>query len=302
MKPLGHGSHIRGAGRLHGVPAGGPIAGWVARRAGHDCNTHVASADVRRGRILNSTHVIAVVGFIVGGAIAVYWESKSDASAPPEVEGAEWRPRPRGDADESPAAGIVTDQHAAPPSPERQQPPPPPPNTQVVNEAPPEAGTKQSSVAGPTQTQARPEPATKQPPAQAAQRTRTLPRFGVRLDRILVGEQLVTNGILVESKLEEHGERNQYIIYFELVLEHRGDTGQLRLTSEDFRLEDGAGLSYPAIEAGPTCAVALEPTRSGRLGVAFAVYNDSAPARLHYRSAEHTFTPLPVDIFTPRRK
>jgi hypothetical protein len=118
-----------------------------------------------------------------------------------------------------------------------------------------------------------------------------------RLDRILVGEDVITNGVLPEATLEEHAQHSKYVVYLELSVTTEGaDRGQ-RVSHQDFRLEDTEGLIYTPIQSSNPLLAEPDVGGAACIGVAFAVYNDSAPARLLYRTGEETFLPLPESIF-----
>jgi hypothetical protein len=116
----------------------------------------------------------------------------------------------------------------------------------------------------------------------------------VKVTRILVGADAQRAGVLDESLVREHADSDRYLVYFGLALDQAGGAGQ-RLTYTDFRLEDASGLIYSPLR--PRDALNGQATSGG---VAFAVYNDSAPARLLVRVGGERFAPLPDSVF--RRK
>lgn len=248
-------------------------------------------ADGQGGKGLNHRHVLAFLGFLVGSLIGVYWEW----SPPPIEAGVQTQAGPAQTAVLPPAAVPQTADHdQSTYSPEQQEPPVSPSGTRSSEPDRPEGDTSGGEVAPALNTQ--PEQADPNQPVQAVARSGS----AVSVNRILVGEQLVTSGILAESTLAEHGERHQYIVYFELCLEEWAEKQGPPLTDWDFRLEDAAGLTYAPLEFNRALPVSSS-AEADCAGVAFAVYNDSAPARVHYRAEGSTFVPLPVHIFTPNR-
>jgi hypothetical protein len=140
-----------------------------------------------------------------------------------------------------------------------------------------------------------PKVATTDVPPAAANR-----RCQIRLNRILVGEELVTNGVFEESTLDEQAKHGKYVVYFELSVTSQEQRQNISVSFKDFRLEDGAGLIYAPIGTNDRLSAVLAPGKSARGGVAFAVYNDGAPARLLFRTGEESFTPLPESLFWNR--
>lgn len=119
----------------------------------------------------------------------------------------------------------------------------------------------------------------------------------IRLNRILVGEEVVTNGVIRESTLDEQAKHGKYVVYFELSITSQAQRSNVSVSFQDFRLEDGAGLIYSPILTNDRLSAILGPGKTARGGVAFAVYNDGAPARLLFRTGEESFTPLPESLF-----
>jgi len=119
----------------------------------------------------------------------------------------------------------------------------------------------------------------------------------IRLNRILVGEEVVTNGVFRESTLDEQAKHGKYVVYFQLSITSRAQQQNVNVSFQDFRLEDSAGLIYSPIRTDDRLSAILAPGKTARGGVAFAVYADGAPARLLFRTGEESFTPLPESLF-----
>ena len=144
-------------------------------------------------------------------------------------------------------------------------------------------------------------PPQKTPPGEAA--TSNVPPADrirlcqIRLNRVLVGEEVVTSGVFRESALDEQAKHGKYVVYFELSIGNRARRRNLTVSFQDFRLEDSAGLIYSPLRIADCLSATLEPGKTARGGVAFAVYNDGAPARLLFRTGKESFAPLPESLF-----
>lgn len=119
----------------------------------------------------------------------------------------------------------------------------------------------------------------------------------IRLKRILVGEEVLTNRVFPESALDEQAKHGKYVVYFELSISNQAQRSDLTVSFRDFRLEDSAGLIYSPLRTDDCLSAILEPGKTARGGVAFAMYNDAAPARLLFRTGQESFTPLPESLF-----
>ena len=92
---------------------------------------------------------------------------------------------------------------------------------------------------------------------------------------------------------------NSLVDGFDLSVLAESDQPEVHLSHEDFRLEDSRGTMYPPLELSAKSLYMLESGDSCRVGIAFAIHNDGAPVRLHLRTRDETFTPLPTSIFEP---
>lgn len=125
-------------------------------------------------------------------------------------------------------------------------------------------------------------------------------RCQIHLNRILVGEEVVTKGVFRDSTLDEQAKHGKYVVYFELSITSQERRQNISVSFQDFRLEDSAGLIYSPIHTSDRLSATLAPGKTARGGVAFAVYNDGAPARLLFRTGGESFTPLPESLFWNR--
>jgi hypothetical protein len=123
--------------------------------------------------------------------------------------------------------------------------------------------------------------------------------FEVSIRRILVGADVIAAAVIDEPVLREHERSARYVVYFDLSVTNRSKRGVPRISHEDFRLEDGKGMIYSPLRTRNPLSGRLGPDETARGGVAFAVYNDSAPARLLIRTGAETFHSLPESVFTP---
>lgn len=134
------------------------------------------------------------------------------------------------------------------------------------------------------------------PPMDAMPRPQTPARLRpeqLRVERVLVGGELVADGLLSPTIIEREQDRSRYLVYFELAALAEPDRATSLPACDEFRLDDREGAVYE-----PLCNLTgLRPARpvDGRAPVqlVFAVYNDSAPARLLYRGDTGEFAPLP---------
>lgn len=120
--------------------------------------------------------------------------------------------------------------------------------------------------------------------------------FQIRMRRILIGQEAIAVGALPESTLEKHAKHNKYLVYFELSFTNLGEQSR-HVNSVDFRLEDSNGFIYSPLRSRDDLSDEIVAGKTAQGGVAFAVYNDSAPARLLYRTGPERFTPLPESVF-----
>ena len=96
--------------------------------------------------------------------------------------------------------------------------------------------------------------------------------------------------VIPESVFKEHEEHSKYLVYFELSTTGADASAAPMLHGEDFRLEDNEGAIYsPLTDAQDrlSSSAAIGHTR-----IIFAVYNDSSPARLLYRTTAGEFVPV----------
>jgi hypothetical protein len=259
--------------------------------------------------IVNHHMALAILGFLVGGTITVAWDLKSDSSGvPAELEASSLTEERPPSADRSAhrrsverPAGSASTPHQASASPPvasaRSEKERMPVVSTKAEKKQPAAAVKTASVAMPV----KPKPVADAPPtAPAVTRVSEGSRsVSIQVHRILVGGQLVSNGIVSTSVLDRYGEDNKYIVYFDLSVTAESDQSVVHLTHEDFRLEDSQGTIYPPLELSGQLSTVLEKGESVRGGIAYAIPNDGAPARLHFRTRDQSYTPLPTSIFEP---
>lgn len=120
----------------------------------------------------------------------------------------------------------------------------------------------------------------------------------VRVNGILVGGQVSAAGVVSEAELDKQAKHDRYVVYFDLSVTNVVQRGVTRVSYEDFRLEDRKGLIYVPLPPKGALGAAVAPQQTVRGGVAFAVYNDSAPERLLIRTGPETFSALPATVFS----
>ncbi len=116
----------------------------------------------------------------------------------------------------------------------------------------------------------------------------------VHIHRVLVGGQVLDAGVVSQAVFREHDRGDRYLVYFDIDVDIPG------VRYEDFRLEDGKGLIYEPIRTHDALG-SRNVDGASRGGVAFAVFNDAAPARLLRRSGPDSFAALPQSVFEPGR-
>ena len=124
------------------------------------------------------------------------------------------------------------------------------------------------------------------------------PPLGFRLHRFLVGQQVVAAGVIDESVLNDEEGHGKYLVYLDLSVTNQDDRRGCRFGHEDLRLQGSKGLVYTPVRPRDGLRATLEAGETARGGVAFAVYNDSAPARLLYRTGPDSFAPIPEGFFS----
>lgn len=126
-------------------------------------------------------------------------------------------------------------------------------------------------------------------PASAGSAAGGGPAPAVKIHRILVGAAALQANVLPPEVARAQADADRYVVYFQLSVSGPSHT---RVTYADFRLEDASGLIYNPLRTRDALGEA-----PGGSGVAFAVYNDSAPARLMVRTGGDRFVALPDSIF-----
>jgi hypothetical protein len=245
---------------------------------------------------VNRPVVLAVVGFFIGGSLTGYFEWKSHVPGSARAGEAESR---TGEHEGESVPGLENHQ------PDGEQ------RTQSVGQ------TRAHGARRSKREEARPAGAnnhTNEKPVQSSRDTRreqakpddtrrTDSRFPfhIHLKRVLVGEDVIAAGILSESAVEEHAKHDKYIVYLEFSFTNDTSAGRRTVSCRDFRLEDNGGLIYSPLQSSDYLSAELGPAKTASGGFAFALYNDSAPARLLYRTGGERFIPLPENIFWDRR-
>lgn len=261
--------------------------------------------------IVNQYGVLAALGFVIGGAMTLLWELKAGPAGEPA--GAEAVSPGSDDGTvarsvERVASPAFSSRHQA--RPDRRG------GAARVGQA--AAPVRMSEIGGATAAEARgaqaasaqdrtaSEPVSRASPTSAATSATTHVSeadraVAIRIHRILVGGQLVSGGILDESTLERYGREKKYLVYFDLSVTAEAGGPALRVEQQDFRLEDSVGTIYPPVELKSGLSAVLQQGQTVRGGVVYALHNDGAPARLHFRTRDQTFAPLPDSIFEPGR-
>lgn len=285
---------------------------------------------------VNRSFVLGVLGFVIGGGIICFLEFRPDiVQALMMNEVAEQKDAPGRADDQPPAtsagdAKLVTSASSTPEQPREDDSLPAVTSTETPhgtsaeeNEDLPalstsvrdETNSEDDSSSGANRSQ-RPIARMSDKPAQSdrGSERRPAPRrqasraviqdpdiqrdFEVRIRRILVGADVAAAAVIDEPELRKHERSGRYLVYFELSVTNRSKRGVPRISHEDFRLEDGKGMIYSPLRPRNPLSGRLGPGETARGGVAFAVYNDSAPARLLIRTGPETFHSLPESVFT----
>ncbi len=226
---------------------------------------------------MDSRHMLGGLGLLVGASAAMMWELKTMPAVMPEPAAV----TSDGETDESLAAAG---EYAAEPTAEDQTAPDPTILAETADGPAADAEPPDEEARSSTQP-AEPE----SPPRAAVPPPATIDPARIRIKRVLVGGELVAAGIVPEAVLVEQEAHSKYIICFEIATTRDEHPAAALPRCEDFRLEDDQGvIAAPLAEVSSRRAAAPEHTR-----VFFAIYNDSAPARLLYRTADGAFRPLP---------
>lgn len=291
-----------------------------------------------RGRCcVNRSFGLGVIGFVIGGGIICVLEFRPDLIRTLMANKvAEQKDAPGNSDDQSPAASAgdakpVTSASSTPRQPREDDSRPaatstePPPETNTGESAArlarstsvsAQTNDENTSGADPQHSQPPSDQRSNRParsdqgpvrrPASRRQASRAVVRdpetqrdFEVRIRRILVGADVAAATVIDEPELRKHERSGRYVVYFDLSVTNRAKSGAPRISHEDFRLEDGKGMIYSPLKPRNPLSGRLAPAETARGGVAFAVYNDSAPARLLIRTGAETFQSLPESIFTP---
>jgi hypothetical protein len=124
------------------------------------------------------------------------------------------------------------------------------------------------------------------------------PSLGFRLHGFLVGQHVIAAGVIDESVLDAEEGHEKYLVYLDLSVTNRDDRRGCQFSHEDLRLQGTKGLVYTPLRPRDGLRADLHAGETARGGVAFAIYNDSAPARLLYRTGPDSFAPLPEGFFS----
>ena len=127
------------------------------------------------------------------------------------------------------------------------------------------------------------------------------PQLRFRMHRFLAGQQVVTAGVMDESTLRAQKKHGKYLVYWDLSVTNEDGRRGCRFSYEDFRLQGNRGLVYTPVQPRDYLSADLRAGATVRGGVAFAIYGDSAPSRLLYRTGPDSFAALPESFFLPER-
>ena len=175
-----------------------------------------------------------------------------------------------------------------------------PSNTHNLDRLPQEPDRLKRDVSRLAETRPRKQAATPAPaappPTAPAPATRPATATGrslsIRVVDVHVGADVVALGIVPEATLNQHAKSEKYLVYFELALTNTAAADARPVRFRDFQLQDRQGLLYSPLEPASAPSVAVPPGQTRRSGVVFAVYDDSAPARLLYKTAAGVYVPL----------
>ena len=275
---------------------------------------------------MNRSFVLGVLGFVIGGGIISLHEFRPDLIQNLMMdEGAEQTDASANTDDQPPAtsvgdAKLVTAASSTTKQPRQDNSLPaarstaPPPETsaekgealrKLLPGGPDETNSQDDLGAAanrPPQSdgRSRSQPAPRRQASRAVIRDPDTQRdFEVRIRRILVGADVAAAAVIDEPELRKHERGGRYVVYFDLSVTNQGKSAAPRISHDDFRLEDGKGMMYSPLKPRNSLSGRLEPAETARGGVAFAVYNDSAPARLLIRTGAETFQSLPPSVFLP---
>lgn len=109
--------------------------------------------------------------------------------------------------------------------------------------------------------------------------------FAVQIRRILVGQRVVDEGRFYQSKLDELHKQKKEIVYFEVSVANLSGPQEASLNAGDFTLEDSQGTSYSCEVTTDWITGKLHWGKTGRGGIAFAVYYGSTPKTLVYNTS-----------------
>lgn len=258
--------------------------------------------------------LLALIGFLIGGAITLYVEWKSSAAGTPQS--AAGAPEPAVD---TPAAAPQSPVVKKSP-PQRQKRRPPRHENKALEQATAflkqgitelaaaklAADKERAAARALAKPKPKPRPAPIPPVASAAPvapvvtkpPADTGPWAEVRVTRLLVGVDPVTLGLVSESVADTQAKRGKYLVYLALCVTNTASYTRHRADLQDFKLEDNAGLLCDALPTTDALSADIRPGKTACGGVAFAVYGDGAPARLLHKSGPEDFTPLPASLFT----
>ena len=259
----------------------------------------------------------AVIGFFIGGAIMLYTEWKSSGEGMPETTDAA-SPPARVKAQHVPRSPVMRATSAKPSwrqistalkrkidALRREAENRKARNASVPTRVPENLGATGSKLPVAQLRSKRTEPSSRPPsrpvvdPVANLRRLNALLRTTVRVKRMVVGAEPIAAGLVTESMADEHAKHDKYLIHLSVCVTNTSTHQTHQTDYRDFKLEDDAGLIYAPLHPNDAISADIHPGKTACGGVAFAVFNDSAPARLLYRTGSGTYTPLPTSVFIP---
>jgi TPR repeat protein len=110
-------------------------------------------------------------------------------------------------------------------------------------------------------------------------------RFAVQIRRILLGQRVVDEGRFDQYQRNALHKQKKEVVYFEVSVANLSGPQEASLNASDFTLEDSQGNTYSCEVTTDWITGKLHWGKTGRGGIAFAVYYDSTPQKLLYNTS-----------------
>ena len=117
---------------------------------------------------------------------------------------------------------------------------------------------------------------------------------------MLNGEEGIRAERLWEMKVESEAKRGKKVVYYEVMVKNVRYPEEFNVSHSDFKLEDDKGNTYQCEQTQDYITGRIHIGKTTRGGISYAIYRDSKPKRLIYRTGlERGGVPLEAAVLLP---